>query len=65
MKHTHSTNHSLILQVSGYYNEAKIREDLYRELGYPTLADLAQKHLMHWKNQLHNLIFNSHAGGEI
>ena len=60
--HYTESNHRLIAQVAEYYNEAKVKLDLYRELGYPTLADLTQKHLLHWKNQLHNLIFNSSTG---
>ena len=60
-----TVNHSLIIQATGYYNETKIRLDIYRELGYPTLEAMTQKHLQHWKQKLHDLIFDSYTGGEI
>ncbi len=59
-------NHSLIAQAARYYNDCSRDMETYGKLNLPGLEQLTAKHLMHWKRELHNLIFNySTQGGEI
>lgn len=51
-------NHKLIKQVALYYNSSKQNIEDYRDMDCQTLEQMATEHLMHWKNELHNLIFN-------
>jgi len=51
-------NHRLITQVAEYYNSTKEDIEFYRDLNAPILETLSTKHLQHWKEELHKLIFN-------
>ncbi len=51
-------NFRLITQVALYYNSSKQNIKDYRDMDCQTLEQMATKHLMHWKKELHNLIFN-------
>ena len=55
----------LIWQVAGYYNSTQRNVEIYRDMDSILLEELSRMHLMHWKKELHDLIFNSHIGGEI
>ena len=51
-------NHRLITQMATYYNDAKKDVEFYKEFNSPTLETLRREHLMHWKKELHTLIFD-------
>ena len=51
-------NQGLIVHVAEYYNETKRDLEVYQDMGYTILEAMAVKHLMHWKKELHDLIFN-------
>ena len=51
-------NARLIAQVAEYYNSMQKDLQTYRDLNTPKLEALTAKHLMHWKQELHNLIFD-------
>ena len=58
--HDHATeaNHRLITQVATYYNDAKENLEFYKEINSISLQEMSTDHLMHWKKELHDLIFN-------
>ena len=58
-------NLKLITQAARYYNQSRIRLEVYREMEYHLLEEVAQKHLMHWKKELRELIFSDMDGGAI
>ncbi len=64
------TNHitmadaTLIAQVAGYYNKSLKNIEFYKELGYADLETMAEEHLTHWKQRLHELIFDP-IGGDL
>lgn len=51
-------NLKLIAQVAGYYNSTKRDIENYRVLNVIELEQMSIVHLMHWKKELHSLIFN-------
>ncbi len=51
-------NFTLIAQVATYYRSTMCDLESYQEMNLPTLEELSTKHLMHWKRELHELIFN-------
>ena len=51
-------NLRLIAQVAIYYNSSKQNIEDYRDMDYKSLEQMATVHLMYWKKELHNLIFN-------
>ena len=51
-------NTRLIIQVAEYYSFTASNLATYHEMEMPTLEALAAKHLLHWKQELHTLIFN-------
>ena len=51
-------NLKLIAQVAIYYNSSKHNIAVYRDMDCQTLEQMATEHLMYWKKELHNLIFN-------
>ncbi len=51
-------NTRLILQVAKYYSSTASDLAAYKEMNLPSLEQLANKHLMHWKQELRELIFN-------
>lgn len=67
-KHTQDyldlANARLIAEVAAYYNAVQKDIEFYRELGFTELEALVTEHLAHWKQRLHELIFN-HEGGEV
>ena len=52
------TNTKLILQVAEYYSSTKFNLAIYQEMEIPTLEALATKQLLHWKQELRNLVLN-------
>ena len=55
--HATEANHRLIVQVAGYYRDAKENLEFYKEVNSTTLQEMSQDHLLHWKNELRSLIF--------
>ncbi len=51
-------NFKLIAQVAQYYNSTKQDVETYQDLKVPSLESMSTEHLMHWKKELHDLIFN-------
>ncbi|WP_415405752.1 hypothetical protein ACLHDG_08275 [Sulfurovum sp. CS9] len=51
-------NFKLIEQVATYYSSTQQDIQTYRDMNTPVLESLSIKHLMHWKQELHALIFN-------
>ena len=51
-------NTKLILQVAEYYSSTKFNLAIYQEMEIPTLEALATKQLLHWKQELRNLVLN-------
>lgn len=51
-------NHRLIAQVSEYYNDTKENLEFYQGLNSTSLVEMSQGHLLHWKKELYQLIFN-------
>jgi len=51
-------NFKLIEQVATYYSSTQRDIETYRDMNTPVLESLSIKHLMHWKQELHTLIFN-------
>jgi len=51
-------NFNLIAQVATYYCRTQRDIQTYRDMNTPVLEALSIKHLMHWKQELHELIFN-------
>ena len=58
--HDHATqaNYRLIAQVAEYYNNANKSLEFYKEVNNIPLQEISTEHIMNWKQELHNLIFN-------
>ena len=51
-------NHGLITQVAKYYNSTKQDIEDYRDMELDVLEQMSIEHLLHWKVELHRLIFD-------
>ena len=56
--HASEANHRLITQVAEYYNDTQRGLEIYRDIDSQVLENMAIENLLHWKQELHNLIFN-------
>ena len=51
-------NARLIKQVAKYYCDTQRGLEIYRDMDSQVLENMAIENLLHWKQELHNLIFN-------
>ena len=51
-------NKRMITQLAEYYRETKSSLELYQDMNYTVLEEMAERHLAHWKYELKNLILN-------
>ena len=51
-------NSKLISQVAEYYRRTRCDLEVYQEMNFTVLENVATEHLMHWRKELHELIFD-------